>query len=72
MFFEYKIIFFKTLLSRNNLIVEKQDPIYFLKSLKNKTEITNSIKSHIYDGAALTKFIFWLKDGFKSKQITEI
>jgi Xaa-Pro aminopeptidase len=65
-------IFFKTLLSRNNLIVEKQDPIYFLKSLKNKTEIKNSVRSHIHDGAALTKFIFWIKDNFKTKKITEI
>jgi len=65
-------IFFKTLIGKNNLITVKQDPIYFLKSLKNKTEIKNSIKSHIYDGAALTKFIFWLKDNFKTKKITEI
>jgi len=54
------------------LIKEVQDPIYFLKSLKNKTEIKNSIKSHIYDGAALTKFILWLKNNFKTKKITEI
>ena len=65
-------IFFKTLIKKNNLVIEKQDPIYFLKSLKNKTEIKNSIKSHTYDGAALTKFIFWLKDSFKRKKITEI
>ena len=65
-------IYFKTLISKDNFVIEKQDPIYFLKSLKNKTEIKNSIKSHIYDGAALTKFIFWLKDGFKTKKITEI
>jgi Xaa-Pro aminopeptidase len=64
--------FFKTIISKNNLIKEVQDPIYFLKSLKNKTEIKNSIKSHIYDGAALTKFILWLKNNFKTKKITEI
>jgi len=64
--------FFKSIIVKKNLIIEKQDPIYFLKSLKNKTEIKNSIKSHIYDGAALTKFIFWLKDNFKTKKITEV
>jgi len=37
-------VFFKNLINKNNLIVEQQDPIYFLKSLKNKTEIKNSIK----------------------------
>ena len=29
-------------------------------------------KSHIVDGAALTKFLFWLKRNFKKKKITEI
>jgi len=65
-------VFFKTLIKKNNIVLEKNDPIYFLKSLKNKTEINNSIKSHIYDGAALTKFLFWLKNNFKTKKITEI
>ncbi len=65
-------IFYKSIIKKNNIILEKQDPIYYLKSLKNKTEIKNSIKSHIYDGAALTKFIFWLKGNFKNKKITEI
>ena len=65
-------IFYKSIIKKNNLILEKQDPIYYLKSLKNKTEIKNSIKTHIYDGAALTKFIFWLKNNFKTKKITQI
>ena len=65
-------VFYKLIIKKNNSILVKQDPIYFLKSLKNKTEIRNSIKSHIYDGVALTKFIFWLKNNFKTKKITEI
>ena len=65
-------IFYKTLFKKNNFIIEKQDPINYLKALKNNVEIKNSIQSHIYDGAALTKFIFWLKNNFKNKQITEI
>jgi Xaa-Pro aminopeptidase len=64
--------FYKSTIKINNSIIEKHDPIYYLKSLKNKTEIKNSIKSHIYDGAALTKFIFWLKNSFKKKKISEI
>jgi len=65
-------VFYKSIIKKNNLIIEKQDPIYYLKSLKNKTEIKNSIRSHIYDGAALTKFIFWLKNSFRTKKISEI
>ena len=64
--------FYKSIIKENNSILEKQDPIYNLKSVKNKTEIQNSIKSHIYDGAALTKFIFWIKNNFKTKKISEI
>ena len=48
--------------------MRKTDPIYYFKSKKNKTEIQNSIKSHIYDGVALTKFIFWLKDNYKKRK----
>jgi len=65
-------IFYKSIIKESNLVIEKQDPIYYLKSLKNKIEIRNSIKSHVYDGAALTKFIFWLKNNFKIKKISEI
>ena len=53
------------------LITSRVDPCYFLKSMKNKTEIKNMIQSHISDGIALTKFIFWIKN-LKSKNITEL
>ena len=65
-------VFFKNIIKKNNVIFEKQDPIYLLKSIKNKIEIKNIIKSHIYDGVALTKFLFWLKNNFKNKKISEI
>ena len=64
--------FYKNLLERKNKIIDKLDPIYFLKSIKNKTEIKNMKKSHLTDGVALTKFLFWLKKNFKKKKITEI
>ena len=62
----------KNLLKKRNKIVEKIDPIYFFKSIKNSTEIKNMKKSHVIDGIALTKFLFWLKKNFKRKKITEI
>ena len=65
-------IYYKNLLRKKNTIVEKIDPIYFLKSIKNPTEIKNMKKSHIIDGVALTKFLFWLKKNFKMKKITEL
>ena len=64
--------FFKKIIEKNNKIINKLDPIYHFKSIKNKTEIQNTIKSHIYDGAALTKFLFWVKNNYKKKTISEI
>ena len=65
-------IFFSNIIKKNNFTIEKKDPIYFLKSIKNKVEIKNTIKTHLYDGAALTKFLFWLKYNFQKKKISEI
>ncbi len=65
-------VFHRNLLKKNNEVVEKIDPIYFLKSIKNSIEIKNMKKSHMLDGIALTKFLFWLKKNFKKNKITEI
>ena len=65
-------IHYKNLLKKRNRIIEKIDPIYFFKSIKNPTEIKNMKKSHMVDGVALTKFLFWLKKNFRKKKITEI
>jgi Xaa-Pro aminopeptidase len=64
--------YYKSLFMGKNKIIEKIDPIYFFKSIKNNTEIQNMKKSHLIDGVALTKFLFWLKKNFKKKKITEI
>ncbi len=42
-----------------------------MKAIKNQTEIKNMVKTHIYDGAALTKFIYWIKNN-KKFNFTEI
>ena len=61
----------KNILSSNKLI-NIEDPIYLLKAIKNKTEINNTKIAHLFDGIALTKFIFWLKTNYKKTKITEI
>ena len=65
-------IYFKDLLKNKNKLLEKNDPIYDLKSIKNIIELKNMKETHILDGAALTKFLFWLKKSFKDRKITEI
>ncbi len=64
-------IYFENLIKSKFKIKKRQDPIYHFKSIKNKTEISHMIKAHIFDGAALTKFLYWMKNTNK-KQITEV
>ena len=42
------------------------------KSIKNETELKNIMSSHIYDGQAICKFIYWLKNASKKKPVDEI
>ena len=63
-------LFYEEILKKKFIIIQKEDPIYYLKSLKNKSEIQNMINAHILDGAALTKFLYWIKKVNK-KELTE-
>ena len=63
-------VFNESLINYKFKIIDRQDPIYIKKSLKNKTEIKNMIKAHIEDGVALTKFLYWIKN-FKKKPYGE-
>ena len=36
----------------------KEDPVYILKSIKNKTEIKNMVNAHIVDGIALKQSFY--------------
>jgi Xaa-Pro aminopeptidase len=64
--------FFENIINKNNKILNFNDPIYFFKAIKKKQEIENIKKAHIYDGVALTKYLFWIKKNFDKKKITEI
>ena len=64
--------FFESLINKKNRILNLNDPINFLKAIKGKNEIENIKKAHIYDGVALTKYLFWLKKNFYKKDVTEI
>lgn len=41
------------------------------KAVKNEVELENLRKAHIYDGVAVTKFIYWLKHNIGKIEITE-
>ena len=61
---------YENILKKKFNVIRQEDPIYFFKSIKNKTEIHNMVESHIQDGVALTKFIYWIKM-INKKKITE-
>jgi len=48
-----------------------KDPIYFEKSKKTENEIESAKMAHQQDGAAVTKFIIWIKNR-KIKKLDEI
>ncbi len=63
-------IFEESLINYKFKIINREDPIYNLKSLKNKIEIKNMVNAHIEDGVALTKFLYWIKN-HKINNLTE-
>jgi len=63
--------FFENIINSRFKISKIGDPLYLMKSVKNKVEINNTIKSHISDGVAVTKFLYWIKKN-QNKKISEI
>ena len=63
--------FYEDIIKSNFKILDKNDPIYKFKSIKNSHEISHMIEAHKKDGLALTKFIYWIKN-INKKHITEI
>ena len=64
-------IYFENIIKTQFKIIKRNDPIYLLKAIKNKIEIKNMINTHILDGVALTKFIYWIKC-INKKAINEV
>jgi len=64
-------VFYENIIQSKFKIIKREDPTYLLKSIKNKTEINNMKKVHLFDGVALTKFIYWIKK-INKKKITEV
>lgn len=52
--------------------VEKANPTIMFKAVKNEIELANIRKSHIKDGIAFTKFMYWLKQNIGKMEISEI
>ncbi len=61
----------ENLINSRFVIKKRIDPIYDLKTIKNKIEIKNMIDVHIKDGVAVTKFLYWIKNS-NIKKLDEI
>ena len=64
-------VFNESIIKSKFICKSSVDPCYEMKAIKNQIEIKNMVKAHIYDGTALTKFIYWIKNN-KKFNFTEI
>lgn len=53
-------------------IIDRENPTYLPKSVKNPVEVANEKAAHIQDGIAVTRFIYWLKQTIGKEKITEM
>ena len=54
------------------LRINREDPAMLMKAVKNPAEIACTRQAHLRDGAAVTRFISWLKENAGKQEITEI
>ena len=59
-------------ISKEIKIIKQQNPTILYKAIKNEIELKNIKESHIKDGIAVTKFMYWLKNNVGKIEITEI
>lgn len=55
-----------------NQIIDRMNPTALQKAIKNPVEVENMKRAHIKDGAAMVKFIYWLKKNVGKETITEV
>lgn len=53
-------------------IIDRMNPTTLAKAKKNEVEIQNLRNSHLKDGVAVTKFMYWLKTNIGKIPMTEI
>lgn len=64
-YFLYKII------EKRGELVNQDNPIAILKAVKNPVELENIRKYYLLDSAALTRFLFWIKNNAGKENIDE-
>ncbi|MDD4370654.1 MAG: aminopeptidase family protein P [Anaerostipes sp.] len=59
------------ILKKNNMALGT-NPSTPLKAIRNEIQVENLRKCHLYDGVAMTKFMYWLKTNIGKIPMTEI
>ncbi len=57
---------------KNVRVIDEENPTLLPKAIKNPVEMENERIAHIRDGAAVTKFIYWLKKNVGRIPMTEL
>ena len=52
--------------------IDRHNPALFFKAVKNEVELENIRKSHIKDGVAFTKFMYWVKNNVGKIEMSEM
>lgn len=53
-------------------LIDRENPTYLPKAIKNPVEVENEKAAHIKDGVAVTRFIYWLKHTLGKEKVTEM
>jgi len=61
-----------TSLDNSKKVIKEVSPIDLMKAVKSESEQEGMRKAHILDGAAMVKFIYWLKKNVGKEKITEL
>ncbi|KAL5369147.1 aminopeptidase [Cryptosporidium parvum] len=56
-------------LNSSKLLITSESPIIMLRAIKNKIELKGMRECHIYDGLALTKFLYYLYKAGRDKTL---
>lgn len=59
-------------IDKSKKIINRLNPTTLLKAVKTPVEMENIRKAHIKDGAAVTRFMYWIKKHAGKEEITEI
>lgn len=59
-------------LPKKTRIISGRNPVSLMKALKNPAEIAATRRAHVKDGAAMVRFLCWLKQSAGAEDLTEV